>query len=499
MLKQRMWLTGATLALVLSGATQATAGPVYVPDRNFGNAGLVFDPLVNLTPAAPPRASGERLVLDADGSTVVAGLGRMMFGSEINYLVVTRYGLDGQRQVWSNPTTGATDDTHQYLYVHPITAQMVRITAVKDIKIGPYGDINVLVDALASDTDPTTNSLVVTFGPGGENKGISTNMATPGEDDVGAAIMPWGSDMFIVSSAGDKVTVSRYTLNHSSGVPALDTTWGSVGRATQSLMRCRRLAGSVGWITVPCQLRARRALLAEATPTSIYVAGEYANDPGDSAPQSDIFIMNFRSSDGSSNPAYPVTWDSPTLEDGVGGLAFRNKSLAPQRSQNELYVLDAFPRPCRSGFIVGRFNADTGAFMNRTWTQGGGSDADPSACASVTSLEAKDLIMPQNYVGADRYLVVAGTRFTGAMYTGNNAFLTLLDTQDLQATATVLELTQNAGQFPDDAGLNAVTSDYSAGTLTATGRSRNYDGDSSTALTIRLLPDRIFSHGFEQN
>lgn len=500
MRKQKMWLAGATLAFILGGTTQAIAGAVYVPDGNFGNAGSVFDPLANLAPTVPARGSGERLVLDSDGSTVVAGIGTVWYFGDLSYLVVTRYGLDGQRQVWGNPTDGYTDDTHQYLFVQPVTApEDMRIIAVKDVQIGPYGDINVLVDALVSSSATNTDSLVVTFGPDGAYKGTVTHMSTPGEDDIGAAIMPWGSSMFIVSSAGDNVNVSRYTLNLSDGVPALDTSWGTLGRSTQSLMKCKHYVANIGLIPVTCQLRARRALLAQAATTSIYVAGEYANDPGDSAPQNDIFIMHFRSNDGGSNAGYPVTWDSPTLEDGVSGLAFRYKSLAPQRSQNELYVLDAFPRPCRSGFIVGRFDADTGAFMNRTFTLGGGSNADPGVCASVTSLEAKDLILPQNYVGANRYLVVAGSRFTGAMYTGKNAFITQLDTQDLQATASVQELTQNASQFPDDAGFNAVTSDYLADTITATGRSRNYDGDSSTALTIRLLPDRIFRHGFEQN
>ena len=500
MRKQRMGLAAAALALALGGATQAIAGAVYVPDGNFGNAGSVFDPLANLAPSTPPRASGERLVLDADGSTVVAGMATVWLFGDLNYLVVTRYGLGGQRQSWSNPTAGYTDDTHQYLLVQPITEpENLRITAVQDVKIGPYGDINILVDALVSNTASTTDSLVVTFGPDGSYKGTITHMATPGEDDTGTAILPWGSDMFIASSAGDKVNVSRYSLNLSNGVPALDTSWGSAGRSTQSLMKCKHYIANVGWITVSCQLQARRALLAQATTTSIYVAGEYANDPGDSTPQNDIFIMHFRSNDGGSNPEYPVTWDSPTLEDGVGGLAFRSKSLAPQISQNELFVLDAFPRPCRSGYIVGRFNADTGAFMNRTYTHGGGSNADPGVCANVTSLEAKDLILPQNYVGAGRYLVVAGSRFTGEIYTGKNAFLTQHDTQDLHATAQVNEFTQNAGQTPDDAGFNAIASDFATGTLTATGRSRNYDGDSSTALTIRLLPDRIFRHGFEQN
>ena len=500
MRKQTMWLAGATLALVLGGATQATAGSVYLPDGNFGNAGSVFDPLANLAPSSPPRGSGERLVLDADGTTVVAGIGTVWYFGDLSYLVVTRYGLDGQRQVWSNPTDGYTDDAHQYLFVQPVTPpEDMRITAVKDIKIGPYGDINVLVDALVSSSATSTDSLVVTFGVDGAYKGTITHMATPGVDDTGAAIMPFGSNMYIASSAGDKVTVSRYTLNFSDGVPALDTSWASGGRSTQTLVSCRVLAGSVGWIPVPCKLRARRAVLAQAATTSIYVAGEYANDPGDSAPQSDIFIMHFRADGSGSNPEYPVTWDSPTLEDGVGGLAFRSKSLAPQLSQNELYVLDAFPRPCRSGFIVGRFNADTGTFMNRTFTLGGGSNADPGVCANVTSLEANDLILPQDYVSVGRYLVVAGSRFTGAMYTGKNAFLAQFDTHDLHATAQVNEFTQNAGQTPDDAGFTAVTSNYSTDTLTATGRSRNYDGDSSTALTVRLLPDRIFRHGFEQN
>ncbi len=56
MRRQKLWLVVATLALVLGSETQTTAGAVYVPDRNFGNAGSVFDPLFNLSmPDSSPR------------------------------------------------------------------------------------------------------------------------------------------------------------------------------------------------------------------------------------------------------------------------------------------------------------------------------------------------------------------------------------------------------------------------------------------------------------
>ena len=124
-------------------------------------------------------------------------------------------------------------------------------------------------------------------------------------------------------------------------------------------MECKRLVGGVGYITVPCQLRARRAVLAEA-------ASRQSTSPASTSMtkamvrQSDIFIMNFRADGAGSNAGYRRPGTRPRSK-WRGRVVFRYKSLAPQISQNQLFVLDAFPRACRSGFIIGRFNADTGA------------------------------------------------------------------------------------------------------------------------------------------
>lgn len=502
--RYKIWMAGLALLLASVEAVQAAVNEPYVADGKFGGNGTVYDPLVNLAPAAAPRAGGERLVVDADGGTVVAGLATVSFFFDWHYLVVTRYSATGQRQAWSHPSDGYTDDTHQYLVVPPIgETESLQITAVADVKIGPYGDINVLVDGLNPDTEANTRSMVVTFGPDGAYKGIVTHMATPAEDDVGVALLPWGSSMFIVSSAGTKVNMARYNLNMSNGVPALDTTWGNAGRVSQTLFLCAHYVTNIGVIQNNCTLRARRALIAEtANATSIYVAGEYANDQGDGVGQSDLFIMHFSPADGAGNAAYPVVWNSATEGESLRGLAFRNKTSAPQRAQNELYLLDAFPRPCGSGFIVQRFNADTGAYINRTYTSGGGTNPDPNVCAGVTSLEATDLALSVHYDGtlghqASRYLAVVGSAFDGEPYTGKNAFVALVDSTNMTSTPQVQEFTHNAGQAPDNAGFQAVVGNFADGSYTATGKSTNDDGDTSLALTMRVHPDRIFTNDFE--
>lgn len=489
-----MGLAGLALMLTLANAVQAQVNEPYVADWSFGIKGVFSDPLFNLVPTAPLRAAGQRLVLDDDGSTVVAGMATVWFFGDLNYLVVARYSANGQRQTWDNPSSGYTDDAHEYLFVQPVTMpEDLRLTAVHDVKIGPYGDINVLVDAMESATATTTDSLVVTFGPDGEYKSIVTHMATPGVDDFGAAMLPWGSNMFIISSTSNTVNVARYTLNLSNGVPDLDTTWASSGRASQSLWMCKRLvAGQL--ITVPCALRARRALISGHSPSPIYVAGEFASSQGGEA---DLFVMHFSPADGTSNAAYPFTWGFGGIDDGLRGLALRSKFLAPQRPQNELYLLNAFPRPCRSGFVVVRMNADTGEYINRSYTSGGGTDPDPLACSEVRSLEATDLSLPQNYNGVNRYLAVVGSSFSGEPYTGRDAFMAMVDTQDMHSTPQVQTFTENTGQYPDDSGFNAVTGDFATGTITATGTWHDYDHDSSTAVTMRMRTDRIFSDGFD--
>lgn len=502
---KHMRSVGLALLLMLAGAAQAAVTEPYVVDENFGTHGTVYDALVNLSGTDLPRVSGERVAVAADGSTVVAGLATVWFFGDWNYLVVTRYDANGQRQTWAHPSTGYTDAAHEYLYVAPVTApENLHITAVADVKIGPYGDINVLVDGLHPDTDSETSSLVVTFGSDGAYKGIITHMDTPAENDVGAAILPWGSNMFIVSSAGTEVTVARYSLNLSDGVPALDTAWGNAGRFTQTLFHCDHYVTNIGLIPADCALRARRAVLAEAIDsTSIYVAGEYINNRGGGVGQSDTFLMHFSTPDGSSKPAYPVTWDSPGTEDGLRGLAFRKRVSVPQRLQNELYLLDAFPRACGSGFIVGRFNADTGAFINRTYTSGGSADTDPNACAAKTSLEATDLTLAQHFngvfFGVNRYLAVVGSAFNGEPYTGKDAFVALVDSADMHSTPQVQTFTDNAGRYPDNAGFNAVVGNFADGSYTATGQSVSDAGDGSLALTIRVHPDRIFSNDFENH
>lgn len=482
----------AALLLVLACSVQAAVNEPYVRDVGFAGNGMVSDPMVNLAPGDPARAAGQRLVLDADGSAVVASMSKAWLFEDLNYLVIARYDRHGQRMGWSNPTTGYADTSGEYLLVQPNTApENLRITAVQDVKIGPYGDINVLVDALSSDAE-TTDSLVITFGEDGEYKGVVTHMATAFEDDTGVAILPWGSDMFIVSSSGTQVDMARYSLNLSNGVPALATSWGSMGRVSQRMMNCHRQVGGVPIISA-CPLRAWRAVQESYSPSRIYVAGEYA---AEGSQGSALFVMNFDASDGATRTGYPVTWGFDGYEDGLRGLALRSKTRPPQRPQNELYLLDAFPRPCGHGFVVVRLNADTGAYMDRSYTKGGGTDPDPNACAQKDSFLAKDLVLAQDFTNASRYVAVVGAHLHSELYTGSDAFLALVDSQDMHAEVQIQDFTSNVGQYPDNTTLNAVSGNVLDGSYTATGVQSNDDGDASSAVTLRLLPDRIFRNGF---
>ena len=496
---QTLWWAGAALMLAMIGAAHAIdVSEPYAADASFGNSGAVLDPLVNLAPSAPPRASGQRMALDQDGSTVVAGMATVNFLGDLKYLVLTRYDASGQRLTWSNPTSGYTDDLHQYVLVQPaIQPDNLRIQDVRAIRIGAYGDIYVLIDALESGSATRTDSLLVTFGRDGAYKGIVTNRATAGEDDVGAAIILLNNWMYLASSSNTIVTLSRYTLAPPNRTPVLDTTWATSGREVRVLPGCKHLFGGVGELPINCLLRAERGLISYASPQPIYIAGEFTNDQGVSGSQGDFFIMHFNPYDGTSDPDYPVKEGFIHSDDNVRGLAFRSKTLAPQRENDDLYVLDTYSRACGKGFSVFQFSAEDGALGTRTFAAGGGNDPDPGVCSQTTSMQATDMILAQDYTTADRYLAIVGTQYTSEPFTGTNGFLALADTEHLNWLLQAQEFTHTGGQFPDDAGFNALVGDFATRRYIATGIVSNYDGDSSNALTFRMRADRIFGNDFE--
>ena len=158
---------------------------------------------------------------------------------------------------------------------------------------------------------------------------------------------------------------------------------------------------------------------------------------------------------------------------------------------------NTFARPCRNGFSVFQFTADTGSIDTRTFAKGGGSNADPAACSQTTSMEATDMMLAQDYVSADRYLAIVGSQYTSEAFTGRNGFLALADTTHMAWKVQSQEFTHTGGQFPDDAGFQALVGDFATRRYTVAGKVSNYDGDSSRALSMRMRADRIFSNDFE--
>lgn len=490
---------GVILMLAMVGRVQAIdVNEPYAVDTTFGNNGAVLDPLVNLAPSVPPRASGQRMALDEDGSTVVAGMATVNFLGDLNYLVVTRYSASGQRLTWSNPTAGYTDEQHQYLLVQPITQpENLRMHDVRAVTIGAYGHIYVLIDALEPGSSTRTDSLLVTFAPDGAYKGIVTNMATPGADDIGAAIILFNNWMYLASSSNTEVSLSRYTLPAPARTPVLDATWATSGREVRVLPGCKHFAGSLGEVPINCQVRAERGSISYNAPAPIYIAGEFVNEQGLSGTQGDLFIMHFDPYTGSSDPHYPVKDGYSGHDDKVRGLAFRSKLRNPQGEDDRLYVLNTFARACRNGFNVFQFTADTGSLDTRTPVKGGGSNADPAACSQTTSMEATDMMLAQDYVSADRYLAIVGSQYTSEAFTGRNGFLALADTTHMAWKVQSQEFTHTGGQYPDDAGFQALVGDFATRRYTVAGKVSNYDGDSSRALSMRMRADRIFSNDFE--
>src|SRR5690606_33370238 len=174
-----------------------------------------------------------------------------------NYLVVTRYSASGQRLTWSNPTAGYTDELHQYLLVQPATQpENLRIRDVRAVSIGAAGHVYVLIDALEPGSSTRTDSLLVTFAPDGAYKGIVTNMATPNANDIGAAIILLNNWMYLASSSGTQVSLSRYTLPAPARTPVLDTAWATSGREMRVLPGCKHYVGGLGELPINCLVRA---------------------------------------------------------------------------------------------------------------------------------------------------------------------------------------------------------------------------------------------------
>lgn len=472
--------------------TAAAAGP-WVADPHFGINGLVTDPMFVFSPGDLPLTSGRHVAVDEDGSTVVAALSKSTATPyQTPFLVIARYDRHGQRVAWSNPTAMYVDPSGEYLYLRPAFPGInLFIAAVRDMQIDGFGNIQVLVDAQNGPNAGSIDTFIVTFGADGAFKSVVTHQASL-DDDVGAAIVPWGSDMFVISTENSTVHVARYHLNTNNGIPDLDTDWGNVGRVTQTLVMCKRLVGGV-LIPVACNLRARHA---EIVGTDLYIGGEYDTDGA----ETDLFVIGFSliyAQAGTSVPGYPFVWGFGGIDDNLRGMVHRSGFFAPAHPQNEWYLLDAFSRPCRYGFVVARANADTATYIDRTWTQGGGTNTDPNVCAATSSLQANGLALARDFSKANRYLAVVGGHTSGEPYTGTNAFLALVDTQNLQASVPVLDFTDNAGQYPSDTTLMHVQGNVEDGSYTATGVQFDFDGDSSRAVILRTLPDRIFSHGFE--
>ncbi len=498
----------ATL-LTLATATAASAASVnepYAPDARFNNGAVILDPFIASTFT---RITGQKLVLDeASGDTVIAGLMPVTDTGEARYIVVVaRYGPDGKHKLWANGSVGAVDASKKYVYVpYNVAPGNVRAVAVRDVSVGSYGDVSVLVDTRALGPSASVDSVVATFGPSGEYKGVVTHMAQASVDDVGAKIVANGSGGFVVSSqpdighwaSGAKVVVRRYTINLSNGVPAFDTSWGNGGKVELALPLCSNLVSGIPPIILPvnCDLRVERVDM-PSYDTTLFIAGDYENRTvGGVTPNRDLFVMKINMSTGALVSAFGtggiVTYGSTDVQETLRGLATRRTS-----SGSDLYLLEAFPRACGNGFIVPHFNGNTGAYINRSFTMGGGGNADPNVCGNVDSLLANDMAFPRDAFQNGRYLGVVGTHIHAEPYTGTDAFLSLLDIDDLHATPQLQDFTRNAGQYPGDSAFSAVVARVSDNTFMAAGTDRTYEGDVSTAMTLHMRQDRIFRGGFE--
>src|SRR5690606_16937212 len=118
------------------------------------------------------------------------------------------------------------------------------------------------------------------FAPDGAYKGIVTNMATPNADDIGAAFILLNDWMYLASSSGTLVTLSRFTLPAPDRTPVLDTAWATSGREMRVLPGCKHYVGGLGELPINCLVRAERGVISYNAPTPIYIAGEFINEQG---------------------------------------------------------------------------------------------------------------------------------------------------------------------------------------------------------------------------
>ena len=512
------WLAVLLLLLSVAASNAAAVNEPYVADPKFNNGNPVYE----VFDATEPKViTGEKLVLDFwTGDTVVAGLVPVTETGQTRYTVVlARYGQDGNHKTWSDSTPGAVSPSGKYVYVPYASAPSnVRAVAVRDITLGTNGDIMVLIDSRGVTTGARTNSLLAVFSEEGKFRGVITHMADASADNIGGSVLMLGGPIMIVSSqpsvgngpSGARLIVKRYDVDIVAGqptLPLLDTAFGTGGKVQQAIPGCSRTINGAPPIVQPmnCDLRVARAYSVNGP--WLLIAGDYGNFHGNTSGQDpnysrDLFVMKLVSQTGARDPTFGsnglAAYATANAGASMNGMVVRYDS---NYNPTDIFLLNAFPRACREGFIVAHLNGMSGTYIDRSFTVGGGGDADPNVCAHVSSFDANDMVMAKN----GKYLGVAGGRYSGEDWTGVNASITLLNPDNLQSAPHQQNFSDNSGQYAGATRFNALISNGWSGAgdiFTALGTHYGYYEDGyedpySSAVTLRVLPDRIFRNGFE--
>lgn len=514
------WCAVLFTLLSVAATNAAAVNEPYVADPKFNNGNPVYE-LFDAT--EPMVITGEKLVLDFwTGDTIVAGLVPVTEAGQTRYTVVlARYGQDGNRKTWSDSTLGAVSASGKYVYVPYASAPSnVRAVAVRDITLGTNSDIMVLIDSRDVTTGARTNSLLAVFSEDGKFRGVITHMADASADNIGGAVLMLGGPIMIVSSqpsvddgpSGARMTVKRYHVDFVAGqptLPVLDTAFGTNGKVEQTIAGCSRTIGGTPPIVLPMNCDLRVASAYSVNGPWLLIAGDYGNFHGNSGGQDpsysrDLFVMKLVNQTGARDPTFTsnglATYATANAGASMNGMVVRYDS---NYNPTDIFLLNAFPRACREGFIVAHLNGMSGAYIDRSFTVGGGGDGDPNVCAHVSSFDANDMVMARS----GKYLGVAGGRYSGEDGTGINAAITLLNPDNLQSTPHQQNFTNNSGQWAGNTRFNALISSSwpnngIEGVFSAVGTNYGYyeygyEDPYSSAVTLRVQPDRIFRNGFE--
>lgn len=460
-------------ALLPLSTAQAEVKWPYVLDTDFSDNG--YD-----TQAA---SGAQKLAMD--GEDTIVAVTTTVSGSDEVDVELLRYNASGQLKPWNGFSGSPT-----HLPILGPSILLASILAVRDIKVDHHGDIHLLLDVRANGK---TNSDVwmQSVQSNGELRGIN-QVYVASSNQTGGQILAENDRLYILATGAGFIQLSAWTLNEGAP-PALDTSWGSSGRQSHTLLLCGTPALPLICSVKPQHLARipRPFTIPPSAPGGFYIGGSVKltrNTPA----SYDLFLLKL-DANGARVTSFAnnglATWGTENDEHMAGMQLLLTGQLL--LGTHDVLTLSAIERACGEGIIVYRRSSSDGSQISRTFTHGG--SATEPACDSI---QARDMVLTRG-----NRLAVAGTYRSAGLLSKDAAMLltfnpdTLNDSQDVQTL-----LGGGSGPVAPSYGFNAIARHPTRNRLMAVGNGSQYTlgaGWRGVALISALKEKPLFSDGFE--